>query len=129
MGKTSRDKGAAYERELVRDARGFGFRADRTAALQANGAMQGSHADVAILDLPDVHLEAKRDERKSVDAMVRQAEEQAPPGSLAVVVYRRNRQPSRVVFAWRAFLEREREVADLRAEVDSLRWQLAEATA
>jgi len=96
MGKASREKGANYERELVRKMRTIGLRADRTAALQANGKRDEGAPDVTLHDFPGLHIEAKRDERMSVDAMVRQAEREAG-GRIPVVIYRRNRQPSRVV--------------------------------
>lgn len=88
MGKLSREKGARGEREVVSIARDCGLRAERQANLQASG--QGDHSDVALLDIPIIHLEVKRDERMSVDAMLRQAERDAGL-RVPVVIWRRNK--------------------------------------
>lgn len=86
----SRTKGAQGEREVVLVARSHGLRAERTAALQSNEAT--SFADVTLTDFPHVHIEVKRDERLSVDAMRRQAQADAAPNKrIPVVVYRRNK--------------------------------------
>lgn len=63
-----------------------GIHADRTASLQAGLV---GEADVRV-DFPGLHVEVKRDERMSVDAMVRQAEAEAPAGLTPVVCWRRN---------------------------------------
>jgi Holliday junction resolvase len=94
MAKMSRDKGKRGELEVVHVFRGAGIPADRTAALQAGG-VEGE-ADVRV-GVPGLHVEVKRDEHKSVDAMVRQAEADAPEGAVPVVTYRRNGQPWRAV--------------------------------
>lgn len=109
----SRTKGACYERELAREAREAGVPADRTAQLQAHGARIEGAPDVTLYDWPELHVEAKRDERLSVDAMVRQADDEAE-GKVPVVVYRRSRQPSRAVVRWDWLL-------GLLAEVDTYR--------
>jgi hypothetical protein len=70
MGKASRDKGVRGEREVVHVAAEYGLLAERTASLQAG---LSGHADVALLSYPEYHVEVKRDERMSVDAMLRQA--------------------------------------------------------
>lgn len=88
MASTSVTKGKQGEREVVRIARTFGLDARRTAPLQAG--RQGS-ADVTIEQAPHVHVEVKRDERLSVDAMVRQAVRDAAPEGQPCVIWRRNR--------------------------------------
>lgn len=86
----SRTKGAQGERDVVKVAKAHGLRAERTAALQSNQAT--NFADVTLPDFPHIHIEVKRDERLSVDAMVRQAREDAAPTKrIPVVVYRRNK--------------------------------------
>lgn len=94
MGKMSRDKGAQGEREVVRFFREYGLDAQRTAPLQA-GLRRSKHeisknADVLVEAADDLHIEVKRDQRMSVDAMWRQANSEAPPSKLPVLVYRRN---------------------------------------
>lgn len=91
----SRDKGARGERDVVNTARRHGLRADRTAQLQANAVREVGEPDVKLHDFPGLHVEVKHDERMSVDAMVRQATEDAGAKS-PIVVWRRNRKP------WRA---------------------------
>ena len=106
VGKASRDKGATGEREFARLAYSHGVEAVRTAGLQAGRfACFRVVGDVTLSDHPQFHLEVKRDERMSVDAMVRQAERDCPEGSVPVVAYRRNRQPWRVVLPADYWLE------------------------
>ena len=88
MGRASREKGKRGEREVVALAREHDLEADRTAALQAGG-VPGA-ADVRLRAFPGLHVEVKRDQRLSVDAMVRQAEEEAPEGATPVVAWRRD---------------------------------------
>lgn len=92
MGRMSREKGARGEREVVALARTAGLEADRTAPLQA-GRVPGA-PDVLIRAWPELHVEVKRDERMSVDAMVRQSVAEAAqfPGEQRVplVAWRRN---------------------------------------
>jgi Holliday junction resolvase len=95
VSKTSRDKGKRGEREVVNLVKASGLNARRTAPLQSASANQA--ADVELLDFPHLHVEVKRDERMSVDAMCRQAEGDVSAGHTPVVVYRRNNGPWRAV--------------------------------
>ena len=129
-GRRSRDKGANGEREFASVAREHGLDAERTAQLQA-GRVKGA-PDVTIFTWPELHVEVKRDERLSVDAMVRQsiADAAAYTGEARtpVVAWRRNGGGRR---AWRidcpadhylgllAYLE------SVRADVAVLRDELA----
>lgn len=93
----SRDKGATGEREVVNLAKSKGIYALRTAPLQAGRADIG---DVSLMGYPELHVEVKRDERMSVDAMVRQATASASICGVEfvpVVAYRRNKQIWRAV--------------------------------
>lgn len=87
MGKTSRDKGVRGELEVVKVFKAAGLDAERSAPMQAGTK---GNADVRVKQLPDLHIEVKRDERMSVDRMVAQAQAEAPTGSTPVVAYRRN---------------------------------------
>jgi Holliday junction resolvase len=87
MGKTSRTKGAAGELEVVHMAVEYGIPAMRTAALQAG---QSGFPDVTLVGHEHWHMEVKRDERMSVDAMVRQAIEDCSVMHDPVVAWRRN---------------------------------------
>jgi hypothetical protein len=115
MAKASRDKGKAGEGEYARLAKSVGLAADRTASLQA-GRVLGA-ADVALWDFPELHVEVKRDERMSVDAMVRQADAEAGEMKVPVVAWRRNRQQWRMDVPALWLLDLLRELRDLRAEV------------
>ena len=90
MGRMSRAKGSRGELEFARLARTYGFDCERT-------GRDGRTSEDVTHNIEGAHLEIKRDERLSVDAMVRQAERDAQPGRVPVVAYRRNRQPWRVV--------------------------------
>jgi Holliday junction resolvase len=87
----SREKGKRGERELVNLAKLADLAARRTAPLQS--ARTNGAADVEFLDFPYLHIEVKRDERMSVDAMVKQAETEASEGRTPVVAWRRNDRP------------------------------------
>jgi hypothetical protein len=100
MGKASRDKGARGELEVVHIAIEHDLRAERTAQLQAG--LTG-HADVALLDYSGYHIEVKRDERMSVDAMVRQAYKDCD-WKIPVVAWRRNQRGPNKDIPWMAAL-------------------------
>lgn len=87
MGKLSRTKGAAGEREVVRLFKDAGFTAQRTAPLQA--AQGATDADVLVSEVPGLHIEVKRDEKKSVDSMLNQTQAEAGD-KLPLLAYRRN---------------------------------------
>lgn len=84
----SRRKGAVGEREVVRFVEERGLHAMRTAPLQANG--RANAADVVIPAFPRLHIEVKRSESLSVDAMLRQADRDSGE-AVPVVFWRRNR--------------------------------------
>lgn len=94
MGKSQRVKGATAEREVAAIFRSHNLGGRRTGQMQAqNGAPE---TDVEI-DVAGVHLEVKRQETTKIDAWCEQARRDAPEGVTPVVVYRRSRQPWRVV--------------------------------
>jgi Holliday junction resolvase len=87
----SREKGKRGEREVVNLAKAHGLEARRTAPLQS--ALDSGASDVQLPDFPTMHVEVKRDERMSVDAMVKQAEADSSEGHTPVVAWRRNDRP------------------------------------
>lgn len=97
MGKSSRTKGAAGERELAQLIRRRGFACERT-------GRNGRTSEDVTHDIPGVHLEAKRRETLAIPAWLRQAEHDAPEGRVAVVAFRQSRQPWRVVVPLDEFL-------------------------
>lgn len=87
----SRQKGAAFEREVAKALTAEGFPAKRGAQVN-QGAIWGlSAADVVAPCLPDFHFECKRHGRArfDLDAAVDQAHRDAGT-SLAVVVHRKD---------------------------------------
>jgi hypothetical protein len=102
MGKASRDKGARGENEVVKLGNGLGLNLIRTAQLQCGNSGIG---DVQICENPFIHLEVKRNERMSVDAMVRQAVGDCGEGSQPCVAWRRNRGPWRADIPLTFFLQ------------------------
>jgi Holliday junction resolvase len=134
MGKLSRDKGAAGEREFASVAREAGLAAERTAQLQAGERAEGS-PDVSIYDCPDLHVEVKRDERMSVDRMVRQSVEDAAKyrggARVPLVAWRRNgsgRKGWRIDSPAAHYLGLLVENARLRAELAALKTSSPEST-
>ncbi len=88
MGRKSRDKGAAGERELARElSRVLGVEARR--GCQYHG---GPGSPDVVADIPDVHLECKRTERfrlyDALEQAIADAGEKVP-----VVAHRQNHKP------------------------------------
>lgn len=90
MGRASRTKGSRGELEAAALIRSAGFAAERT-------GRNGRTSEDVTHDVPGAYIEVKRDQRLSVDAMVRQVETHAEPGTVPTVLYRRDLQPWRVV--------------------------------
>lgn len=92
MGKAQRNKGAAAEREvaaIINDRLGTDLR--RT---PLSGGMTWK-GDIRGWD--GMHVEVKRQERLSIPAWVKQAEDDCPEGDIPLVVFRQSREPWRVV--------------------------------
>ncbi|MEO1151861.1 MAG: hypothetical protein AAFW83_12875 [Pseudomonadota bacterium] len=96
MGKLSRDKGAAFEREVVNAFHAAGIHAERRAPLQANGAM--CEGDIVARGIG--MIECKR--RKNGFSLIYDAMQ----GNDAVVI-RSDRKPALIVFELSDFLARE----------------------
>jgi len=104
MSKTQRDKGLRGELEVKHI---FGSRGWTMRGLEG----QGDHIALKELDLAGfrrslaLHVEAKRQERLALPAWLRQAEEEAPDGTMPVVVFRQNREQWYVALSLADFLE------------------------
>lgn len=87
----SRQKGAAFEREVAKALTAEGFPAKRGAQV-SQGSWGISAPDVVVPCLPDVHIECKRHGRArfDLDAAIAQAEADGAPGKLSVVVHRKD---------------------------------------
>ena len=104
-GKSSRNKGAAGEREfasLLTDALGFVVK-------RKLGQARDGGDDVQV---GKYRIEVKRREALRLDEWCKQIEQATGPGQVPVVAYRRNGQPWRVVVPLEWFIEQVRETID-----------------
>ena len=83
--KNGRQKGKKGELELARVLRDYGY--DTRRGQQYCGA----NGDADVVGLPGVHIECKRVERLNLEDAVVQAQRDARPGEMPVVMHRRNR--------------------------------------
>lgn len=100
MGKLSRRKGHAFEREIAADLRARGFNAKRGLS-QARG---GGAEEADVVGLPGFHLECKRGKKPNPRAALSQAIEDAKPGETPVAVVRDDRSDAFVVLRWEDFI-------------------------
>ena len=114
MGKMSRDKGKAGEREVAELIRSYGFEARR--GQQYRG---GPGSPDVIHSIPNVHVEVKRTQRFNAYDAMQQAEDEAAPGEVPVVFHRRNACSWLVVMHASAFLKIMKRVPDVSAEGDN----------
>ncbi len=82
MGKASRTKGVAGEREVARIY--------EDAGLTVRG-LEGSGDHLVLGGVVTLHSETKRQERLQIPAWIKQAASEAPPGTVPVVAFRQNR--------------------------------------
>lgn len=83
--KNSRAKGANGEREAAKLLQAHGFDARR------GQQYCGANGDADVVGLPGAHIEVKRTERFELYKAMEQAESDARPGELPVVLHRKNR--------------------------------------
>lgn len=83
--KNGRQKGKKGELELAHVLRDYGY--DTRRGQQYCGA----NGDADVVGLPGVHIECKRVERLNLADAVAQAQRDAKPGEIPVVMHRRNR--------------------------------------
>lgn len=88
MSKKSRDKGLVGEREVKAAFQLAGFDARGTEG-------QGDHLVVCAAGVT-LHVEVKRAEALRMSDWSKQAEGEAPQGTLPLLIYRRSREPWRV---------------------------------
>ena len=106
MSNRERQKGLLGEREIkhIFAARGWTMRGlegqgDHIALKTWQSIFPTCPASVSL------HLEVKRQERLALPAWLRQAEEEAPDGTMPVVVFRQNREQWYVCLSLADFLE------------------------
>lgn len=95
----SRNKGAAYEREIAKKLREYGYKARR------GQQYSGANGDADVIGLEGVHLECKRTERTDLYGWLAQAERDARDGELPVVVHRKNNSKSLVIMDFDVFMK------------------------
>jgi hypothetical protein len=99
-GRASRNKGASAEREvagIIKTRLGIEMRrTPLSGGMDWKGDIQGWDG---------MHVEVKRQERLSIPSWVEQAEGDCPDGCVPLVVFRRSREPWRVVLGLDALLD------------------------
>lgn len=104
MPVNSKQKGARFERLLASKLREYGYDTRRTAQYCGN---TGDAADV--IGLPNIHIEAKHQERMQLYDWMEQAKRDAKNGLLPAVFHKRNNAPILVTMeldAWMKLYER-----------------------
>jgi|TARA_A100001518_G_C1210626_1_gene53203 hypothetical protein len=95
MGRMSRTKGAAYEREIANHFRDFYGRSECRRGIQTRSG--GKEAADVLDAIPGCHLELKRVERLNLSAAMKQAVDDSQSQDLIpVVVSRKSREESLV---------------------------------
>ena len=84
MGKMSRNKGKAGEREVASFLRDYGYDARR------GQQYAGIHGDADVIGLPGIHIEVKRTERLDLYGALDQSRRDAKEGELPTVWHRKN---------------------------------------
>jgi Holliday junction resolvase len=104
--KSSKAKGARFERSLARRFREYGYEARRTAQYCGN---TGDASDV--VGLPFLHIEAKHQERMSLYEWMAQAKRDAAAGgeNLPVVFHKKNNAEILVTMEFDSFMQIYRE--------------------
>lgn len=88
MTKASKDKGARYEREVAQDFKAVGYDVVRT----PNSG--GLHIKGDLTGLDGFAIECKRQETAKIWDWLAQAESQAKPDEIPLLIFRRNRSKS-----------------------------------
>lgn len=96
MGKPSRDKGLLGEREVRHEFEQAGF---------SVRSLQGEGDNLIVLADFVLHIETKRRETIAIHQWMQQATEEAPPGAMPIVAFRRSREPWAVCLSLDHFLK------------------------
>lgn len=99
MGKLSRRKGHAFEREIAAELREMGFDAKRGLS-QARG---GGAEEADVVGVPGFHFECKRGKKPNIRAALAQAIEDARGQEVPVAVLRDDRSEAIAVVRWEDF--------------------------
>lgn len=94
----SRQKGARFERELVKKLREYGYDCRR------GQQYCGANGDADVVGLPGVHIEAKAVERLNIHEAVKQARRDAREGEMPAVFHKKNNQGILVTVTFEDFM-------------------------
>ena len=83
--KNGRQKGKKGELELAHVLRDYGY------DIRRGQQYCGANGDADVVGLSGIHIECKRVERLNLEDAVAQAQRDARPGEMPVVMHRRNR--------------------------------------
>ena len=104
IGRGSKNKGKWGEREVVQLLQAFGFKARRGQQYAGGGDSPDVIHNMQLSDDRAIHIEVKRAEKFLLWSSLDQAREDASPGDIPVVFYRKSRKPWVVVLTAVAFL-------------------------
>ena len=99
MGKLSRRKGHAFEREIAAELRALGFEAKRGLSQSRGGGAE--EADV--VGAPGYHIECKRGKKPNLRAALLQAIDDADRGQVPVAVIKDDRAEAILIIRWEDF--------------------------
>ena len=114
MGKLSRDKGKAGEREIVKLLRYYGYEARR--GQQHRG---GPGSPDVIHSVPGLHIEVKRRETFDLYGSLQQAQDEAADGEAPVIFHRRNGRRWVIVMDAHDFLQMMKKIPLVNADGDN----------
>ena len=103
MGRMSREKGKAGERELAGRLRDYGYNCRR------GQQFCGANGDADVVGLPGIHIEVKRVEKLNLYDAVDQAKRDSKENELPAVFHRKNRCDWLVTMPLENFMEIYRE--------------------
>ena len=88
-GKSRRMKGILYEREIASEFREEGW--GETVTFRSLRAGTQGHADLSVPELPRLHVECKAQQTNNIPKWIKQAVEEARPGQVPVIFWKRDR--------------------------------------
>lgn len=99
MGKHERERGKEGEREVANIFKAHGIDAHR------GQQFHGGPDSPDVVGLPGHHIEVKRVETLRLNEAIKQSEDDAGEGEVPCVVFRRNRQPWRIILPLEDYLD------------------------
>lgn len=94
----SREKGKRGELELAHELQKYGYKTRR------GQQYSGIEGDADIVGIKGMHIECKRVETLNIEKALLQAERDARPGEIPVVMHRKNREEWKVTLRLREFM-------------------------